>query len=154
MIFKFCRCLLLLTLAQTACAKSVDFCDTSDLVKVEKGWVKVYEFENVRFIEFSTDKTELEAGEPPIQSEMIATVARDAAVAGIMIAYSKLISPPSKDSDLSLSHLESFRTKCNFDFRYTFRVPVSNLKWVSPSLDSETDSMAPAKMLLKEIVND
>lgn len=142
-----------MTLAQTAYAKSDDFCNTSDFAKAENGWVVVHEIDNVRYIEFSAKKSELEAGEPPIQPEMVAPVARDAAVAAIIRVYSQLVPPPSINSDLSISHLESFRTKCNLDFRYTFRVPVSNLKW-APSLDKENDSMAPAKMLLKEMMND
>lgn len=143
-----------MTLFQTACAKSDDLCNISDFTQGENGWVVTHEIGNVRYIEFSTKKSELEAGVPPIQPEMMVHVARDAAIASITNAYSQLVPPPSKDSDLSISHMESFLTKCNLDFRYTFRVPVSNLRWVLPNLDKENDSMAPAKRLLEEMMND
>ncbi len=141
---------ILLLIAQTACAKPNDLCEKRGFEKVESGWVRMLDTDGVKYIDFITTKHELEKGESPLTPEMIMDFARDAAVHEFYQFYKMRTSQPWSNADLAYSHLESFMGHCIAENYYEFKVPISTFNWIKPNGDESDSSLAPIKKLLEK----
>lgn len=141
---------ILVSVSQSACAKSYELCDQSKLEKVDSGWLRTLDVNGVKYIDFITSKNELEKGEPPLPKDMVMAFARDAAIQEFYRFYEKLTPKPWKKADLGYSHLESFAGQCLAETLYGFRLPIASMNWIEPHEDVNDPSMAPVKELLKK----